>query len=298
MSMVISESKMVFPCGMSRSGTTLLATILDSHSCVSMGYELIPPPLPAPVELVATLEEGLLLSDGDFSLCGKALRETPKSQEGLFFIRCHRTGLDEKILRELLIRMHETGHGEVSTFRDRLHMAWVVAEASAKLRGCDRYGYKLNIPSVGKAYELFPNGRLVYILRDPRDVVTSHIQRKFDRTIPEICKAWCNYIDSFERFVDQTPSAGMVIRYEDVVSNPQTVLPAMLSFLDLAEEKSVFEFHKSKAGVHTFGHPNAENLKKGFFTSSISRWKSELEHSKIDEIENLCASGIQKYGYK
>ena len=32
----------VFTFGISRSGTTLLTTILDSHPDVSMGYELLP----------------------------------------------------------------------------------------------------------------------------------------------------------------------------------------------------------------------------------------------------------------
>src|SRR5688500_6321067 len=91
---VVDSSPMLFPCGMSRSGTTLLATVLDAHSQVSMGYELIPPVLPSPVELAAALERGLELSGGDFAAAGKALRKAGEDQAGLFMTRCYRAGID------------------------------------------------------------------------------------------------------------------------------------------------------------------------------------------------------------
>lgn len=49
----------VFACGMSRSGTTLLATILDSHPAISMGYELLPAGLPPLAESISLLREAV-----------------------------------------------------------------------------------------------------------------------------------------------------------------------------------------------------------------------------------------------
>jgi len=51
------------------------------------------------------------------------------------------------------------------------------------------YRFKMNSPSVGEAFNLFPNGDFMYIIRDPRDVVASHIKRGFDRAVKEICSA-------------------------------------------------------------------------------------------------------------
>ena len=296
--MSISTEPMIFPCGMSRSGTTLLATILDSHSRVSMAYELIPPPLPGPRALLAVLERGLELADNDLGMCGKQLRKIGDAQEGLFFARCHRAGLDADELRTVLGKLVEQGQGEIATFRDRLFIAWAVSVQSARNRDCERYGFKLNIPSVGKAHELFPESRLVYILRDPRDVVASHFKKGFNRTISEICKAWCNYIESFDRFRLDRPGRGLVVRYEDLVSESTTQVSAMLEFLGLEMEPEVLEFHRSKAGVHSYGHPNAENLRKGFFTTSVARWKQELERHQVEEIESLCVAGMETYGYE
>jgi hypothetical protein len=160
------------------------------------------------------------------------------------------------------------------------------------------YGFKLNIPSVISAFDLFPNSRLIYILRDPRDVVASHIQRNFNRTIKEICTAWNNYLLSFERFCEKHHQSGIIVLYEDIVTKPEFVLPMIFKFLSLPIESSVFEFYKSKAGVHQFGHPNAKNLKKDFFTTSVDRWKKDLNSEQIEMIENLCRKKMNDFGYK
>jgi hypothetical protein len=295
--MPISKDELIFACGMSRSGTTLLSTILDSHSKISMGYELIPPELPGPSDLLKALDHGLKICKGDFSKCGQALRGDGTPKEGLFFTRCYRAGIDENDLKELLEQMRTNGLKSICTLRQRLEVAWLIALKSASLRKKKFYGFKLNIPSVGKAFNYFPKSKLIYILRDPRDVVASHFQRNFNRTIFQICKAWNNYIKSFEIFTGDYPEAGIIIRYEDVAINYEQVLPVMFKFLGLPVEKSVFEFYKSKAGVHIYGHPNSENLKKNFFSTSIGRWKRELGIKQIEEIENLCIENMDLYGY-
>jgi len=263
-----------------------------------MCYELIPPALPEPAELLRQLNQGLELCNGAFSSCGKALRGSGSPKEGLFFTRCYRAGIDEQDVRDLLGNLEESGFDSIITFRQRLEIAWRIAWQSAQKRNKSYYGFKLNIPSVENAFKFFPNSKLIYILRDPRDVVASHIQRKFDRTVEEICRAWSNYLQTFERFQKDSPSFGLIVRYEDIVSNPGNILPEMFNFLELPLEDSVYAFYKSKAGIHSYGHPNAENLKKDFFTTSIGRWKDELSPDQAREIESLCESLMAGRNYQ
>src|SRR5688500_8507436 len=105
----IDSQPMLFPCGMSRSGTTLLATILHSHSQVSLGYELIPPVLPGTAHLLAALERALGLSDGDFAAAGKALRRAGDDQAGLFITRCCRAGINADEMRQVLVALKNDG---------------------------------------------------------------------------------------------------------------------------------------------------------------------------------------------
>jgi hypothetical protein len=138
---------------------------------------------------------------------------------------------------------------------------------------------------------------MIYILRDPRDVVASHIERKFDRTLEMVCKAWNNYRLAFQKALNVKPHNCLLIRYEDLVSNPEKIIPVIMDRLSLELEPSLYRFYNSKAGVHSYGHPNADNLKKGFFTTSIQRWQKELSPNQIQEIEFRCKDGMIAHGY-
>jgi hypothetical protein len=50
--------------------------------------------------------------------------------------------------------------------------------------------------------------------------------------------------------------------------------------------------------VHHAGHPNAANLKRDFFTTSIGRARTDLEGKVIAQVERFCAEGVQRLGYE
>jgi hypothetical protein len=295
-SRALSSDPLVLPCGLSRSGTTLLTTILDSHRDISLGYELIPPWMPAPTELLALLDQGIALA-GSAEAAGKALREVGHLEMGKFITRCFRAGLTEADLRAVMVTLAQDGCPAVETIEERLRIAHRIAAKKREIRATRYYGFKLNLSAFGLAFRLFPNSRLIYIARDPRDVVASQIERQFDRSVEEICRAWNRYATNFEAFALAHPSAGHLIRYEDLVGRPEATIRSMFDFLPMEIDESVFRFYESAASVHRAGHPNAENLKRDFFTTSIGRAQSELGSSVIAQVEHLCADGMQRLGY-
>ena len=294
---VLSRDSLVFPCGLSRSGTTLLTTILDSHHDISLGYELIPPWMPVPIELLALLDEGIRLG-GSPESAGKALRSAGHPEMGKFITRCFRAGLTEADLRAVMDALAQEGCREIKTVEERLRIAHRVAAKKRESRATRYYGFKLNIGAFELAFGLFPNSRLVHIVRDPRDVVASQIERKFDRSVEDICRAWNRYTTNFDRFASVHPDAGHVIRYEDLVGRPETTIRSMFDFLPMEIDENVFRFYESGASVHHTGHPNAENLKRNFFTTSVGRAGTELETKVIAQVEHLCADGMQRLGYE
>jgi hypothetical protein len=293
---VLSRDPLIFPCGISRSGTTLLTTILDSHRDISLGYELIPPWMPSPIELLALLDEGIKLG-GSAELAGKALRDAGHPEMGKFIMRCFRAGLTEADLRGVMAALAQEGCPPVDTVEERLRIAHRISARKREIRATRYYGFKLNINAFELAFGLFPNSHLLFIVRDPRDVVASQIERKFDRSVQDICKAWNRYASNLARFVAAHPSAGCVIRYEDLVGRPEATIRRMFDFLPMEMDENVFRFYESAASVHGSAHPNAENLKRDFFTTSIGRARGELEAEVIAQIEDLCAEGMERMGY-
>lgn len=295
---VISSKNIIFPCGMSRSGTTLLTTVLDSHSQISLGYELLPAELPEPLVLKDNVEAvEIELGEKDLVLIGKRLNKKGLKAEGMFAVRVARSGISYDDYLTILNGLSESGFEKTSTLEERFKISYEVVAQKSKQESTSFSGFKLNNASYQFAQKLFPNSYFVYTLRDPRDVWCSHVKREFNRTVEEVCKAWNIYLEKFETFSNEFPDKSVLIRYEDLVTTPKTSINHMFNMLPLDIEESVFEFYKSNATVHVAGHPNADQLSQNFFTSSIHSWKGSISSKEQQKIESICGNLMKKYNY-
>lgn len=293
-----NSDNLLFPCGMSRSGTTLLATVLDTHSEISLAYELIPPPSLDIAKILEFVKQCESKGQESTVAIGKQLKAEGQKAEGLFLIHCHRAGLSASQTRMVLNDLCENGLNTVETLTDRLLIAEKLAKVKHRQQGSRLYGFKLNNPSVADAYKMFPRSYFIYIVRDPRDVVASHRKRGFDRSTEQICKAWNNYLEKFESFYDKNSEVALIVRYEDLVTDPDKAISRIFQVLPVEIEENVFRFYESNASVHGSHHPNAQELQQNFFTSSIGRWRSELKEGEWKKIQKLCRAGMKRQGYK
>jgi hypothetical protein len=283
---------------MSRSGTTLLTTVLDSHSQISLGYELLPAELPEPLVLKDNVEAvEIELGEKDLVLIGKRLNKKGLKAEGMFAVRVARSGISYDDYLTILNGLSESGFEKTSTLEERFKISYEVVAQKSKQESTSFSGFKLNNASYQFAQKLFPNSYFVYTLRDPRDVWCSHVKREFNRTVEEVCKAWNIYLEKFETFSNEFPDKSVLIRYEDLVTTPKTSINHMFNMLPLDIEESVFEFYKSNATVHVAGHPNADQLSQNFFTSSIHSWKGSISSKEQQKIESICGNLMKKYNY-
>lgn len=289
----------VFACGMSRSGTTLLTTILDSHDQISMGYELLPSGLGEARSIGATIRAAATRVPAD----GKSIADVLRSEDdtrslGTFVRRCERTLVTPEELSGICDRLADESADETFDslpLRARLSMAVVeVKMAKEKAALC---GFKLNAPSIDDIDRLFPDSRFIAITRDPRDVVASHFEKGFNRTIEHICRAWVNYTGRFLAFRDRCPERATLVRYEDLVREPDANLDAIFDCIGLPYGDEVRAFYQSKASVHQTGHVNAELLARDFFTTSVGRWQTQLSVEQIREVEDACGDVMERLGY-
>src|SRR5687767_13795464 len=112
---MVSREPMVFVCGMSRSGTTLLAAVLDAHSRIAMGYELIPPPTLSVLTLREHLRHSMAEVEGDFSRAGSKLRHDGHQDVGQWLARCHRAGARADEVDAVLADLSQRGHEKLQT---------------------------------------------------------------------------------------------------------------------------------------------------------------------------------------
>lgn len=282
---------------MSRSGTTLLTTILDSHPSISMGYELLPVDLPPIAETIKLLDAAIEESQGDSDACGDSLRAKDFKPLGTFVKRCARTLTTAQELRDICCAFESEGCDSFDGLEMRTRLSLAVVQNKMRKEETTSCGFKINSPSISAFDSVIPDGRFIYILRDPRDVVASHFANDFDRTLEHICKAWVNYVEKFDAFAQANPDRAYLVRYEDLVARPEKTLKEALGQIGVPFASQILRFFDSKASVHRGGHVNSDNLRKNFYSTSIARWQRDLSIDQIKEIQLDCSALMERHGY-
>lgn len=294
----ISDDAMAFPCGMSRSGTTLLAAIIGSHSRVSVSFELIPPPLSRPerlFEMLIAINE--MRGSGDDEIVNRAAEDFSEVQSVLYLVRLLRAGVSAEEAKGLIHKLYSGGCRKIKNIRPRFLFAYEAARILREKDGKEMSGFKINNPAFVQASRFFPNGKFIYIIRDPRDVLASHMEKGFPKTASEVAHAWVYNIEAFEGLMRLRPDAATVLRYEDLVSDSARALPRIFGFLGLEMEDGVYSFYEKTRSDKLLNHPSRLSVASDFFTSSIGRWRKDLDPESAGLIEGRCAGSMRRYGY-
>jgi hypothetical protein len=104
----------------------------------------------------------------------------------------------------------------------------------ARRRGKQRWGdksprYTLRIPYLD---ELFPNCQIVHVIRDGRDVVTSHRERWGYASAYKATAKWQRYIEAARADGARLGDGRFAeVRYESLVDDPEPELRTLLEFL-------------------------------------------------------------------
>jgi len=284
-----------FVCGYSRSGTTLLATILDSHPRISMGYELVPtglPPLPA---AAGHLRRALAEDPADPAA---VLRREPATAElGLFVIHCGWALVGPQELAALMEAEAAAGRADAAGTPRAAHLAMAVVERKRAQEGTDLTGFKVQTSRFGVFHRAFPDSAFLGIVRDPRDVVASQQGRGFTRSVERMAGHWRDYYARFYRFARLHPRRALVVRYEDLVRDPEPEYGRIFGLLGLEYGDEVRRYWESKASVHHTRHNNAPAVGREPFTSSLGRWRQDLQPADLTTVERVCRRLMARAGY-
>lgn len=292
----ISRDVMIFPCGISRSGTTLLSAILDAHSQISLGYEILMPPLPA-VDFIKSKLLEIGPKAENLRIAGSILRKQGINDLGKWVSRCYRLNINLDDLIGILENQKKLNGNSLQRLRKRLSLVSKVVELSKLKSNASISGFKITDSHFDRYLSFFPNAFFIYIARDPRDIFASLKDAGFEVTLESLIENWRSSLKSFEEFKDSHPDKCHLIKYEDLVHSSIVQIRALFKILGLEVEDSVINFHKSQAKILKSSHPNVHNLKKGFFATSVGRYRRDLSENEIKRIGFECQKEMQKYGY-
>lgn len=138
----------------------------------------------------------------------------------------------------------------------------------------------LNVIFLPLIRRVFPDSRILFALRDPRDVVLSCFQQRFGMNAAMVQFLELN---SAAAYYDKVMSLGLVcrerlglsvfeVRYEDVVADLEKVARGVTAFLGLEFEPAMLSPAEA-AAMRNINTPSVRQVIQPIYNRSIGRWK-------------------------
>lgn len=236
----------LFLMSLPRSGSTLVQRVLAAHEEISTASEpwiLLP-------QLYAMREEGAYAEYGQVP-SSRAIREFADGLPG-----GREAYLEE--LRNFALRLYRrASDGRGRYFLDKTPRYHFIAE--------DLHG-------------LFPNGRFIYLWRNPLAIVASISETwgegrwTVDRWHADLFDGLVNLTDALEAHADTAYS----VRYEDLVSDPANAWPPLFDYLGLNFEPGLLTSFTGVALEARMGDPTGTKRYDALSTQPLEKWKRTL----------------------
>jgi Sulfotransferase family len=278
-----SPNPYVFLVGSARSGTTLLRRIVNAHPAIAITREThwIP----------RWYERRLGLTPDGYV--------TPKLLVYLFgYHRFERFGLPREPFEELAHADPPISYaGFVSTFYD------LYAERKGKPLVGDKTGeYARRLPTL---HELWPQARIVHLIRDGRDVCLSVFAWKQGPSASRFstwaedrvatCALW--WARNVALAQETGASLGGLyheLRYEELVRDPERVCRELCAFLDLPYDEAMLRFHEGRARTEP-----GLTAKEAWLpvTPGVRDWAAQMSDSAVERFEAAAGDVLDELGY-
>jgi len=174
-------------------------------------------------------------------------------------------------------------------------------EAALKKRFIDKVA--LNSIDIGLISCVFPEARIIFALRDPRDVCLSCFQQAFKPSNVTInliswegvAKQYAAVMDWWLHIKPSIQPRYLELRYEDTVNDFENSLRRVFALLDLEWVAEVSAFHEKAKGRY-IATPSFAAVVQPLYSRSVARWR---HYEKFYEpILPMLAPYIEAFGYR
>jgi hypothetical protein len=141
-------------------------------------------------------------------------------------------------------------------------------------------------------FEIYPDGRLISIIRDPKNWYPSAIRHK-----PRVCRGirdgmelWKKNAQAILRNKDRYGDRVCIITFEDLISKTESVMRYLAEFIEIKFENVMLEptFNKYTIRANT----SFEAERNGIINSTLQRYKTLTS----DELDFIKSTSMEIYG--
>lgn len=152
--------------------------------------------------------------------------------------------------------------------------------------------FTMNTIDLGLINYIFPDAKVVFVMRDPRDVCLScFMQLMVPSPATVHLMSWQGTAEFYAQTMDwwmyikQQMTLGFIeFRYEDAVAQFEPTFRKVFDFLGLTWDPAVADFHK-RASEKFIASPSRTQVTQPLYSSSVARWRHfESEFVPISEL--------------
>ncbi len=279
-----SESP-IFIVGANRSGTTLLRLILNAHPNIAIPEEII---------YFGSTMAGVPISQWrNPGLSDKVYREFVGD-----FVdnKCHvLDGINHQEIKDEILSGNQ---------KDFCHPYRTILEAWANHHGKRRWGEKTpgNLFYADILVEMFPDARFIHLVRDPRAGVSSMMKTTFfPNDIAFNAMSRRKFMRKGRAILEQAvpTSQRLLLRYEDIVTEPEISIRAICDFIGEAFEPAMLSFYKDSSKYMKAEAASSFNkaATKPISADMLDKWKKHLSSEQVAMVEAVCRREMQEFKY-
>lgn len=178
----------------------------------------------------------------------------------------------------------------------------VFSQQAARL-GFPRWGDKSLHTELAAAavFAEWPDARMIQVVRDPRDRYLSVLGREDSGTDrnASIVARWIRSTRAAERNLARYPGRYLVVRYEDLATDPRPRIREVCEFVGEGFDESMMEMRGGDERSLQGGNSSFDELPPGVIsTRSIGRYKSELSARRVAFIEAMSRPYMRAFRYE
>ncbi len=125
----------------------------------------------------------------------------------------------------------------------------------------------------------FPKAKIINCIRNPLDNILSiyranFLKQSFSFSLTDISSLYVHYFETMEEYKIKYGKNIYDYYYEDLIENPNKVIPRIINWLDWDWDEKYLSPHQNKRNVYT---ASSAQVRKKFYSSSIGIWKEYKE---------------------
>jgi len=160
----------------------------------------------------------------------------------------------------------------------------------------------LNIWFLPLALTLFPQSKILFAIRDPRDACLSCFMQQFSpnesmvhfQDIQRTATLYAMTMQLWEQYKQILPFDFYQYRYEDLVLNPEKLITEISNFIGIEFKKEMLDT-ESRATGKAISTPSYQTIVKPINKQAVARWKCYQEF--LTPVQAILKPFVTLYGY-